>query len=120
MIKNSLPGRERGDWHRRRGIKINLLWLAHKLTRRRRHIFRITAAVRADITIDVITDRKIATASPVRRSDGLVPWRARTAAANRLHSPCDLAAENQRQLQPEQLPDAVANFPIDRIHRRCL
>src|SRR5439155_13988807 len=110
VIKNPLPRRQRSDWHRCRGIEINLLWLVHKLARRRRHILGITAAVRGEITINLIARCKIFNARPVRRSDGLVPWRARRTAsptrtppAGRLRRPSHLTAKDQRQLQPEHL-----------------
>src|SRR5262249_60490926 len=98
MIKNALPRRQRRDWHRRRRIEVNVLRLTHKLARRRRDIFSITAGVRPEITIDVIAGYKIfdacpaRTASPVRQSDGLVPGRVRTWTADGVHRSCDLAA----------------------------
>src|SRR5213592_1203144 len=102
MIENSLPRSQRCDWHRRRGIEVNLLRLAHELARRRRHILRVTATMRAEITINLIAGYKIATARPTR--------------TYRLHSPCDLAAKNQRRLQAKQFSQSIADFPIDRIY----
>src|SRR6266480_2371883 len=102
-IEKSLPRSQRCDWHRRRSIEVNLVRVTHELARRRRHILCATATMRVEITINLIAGYKIAAARPAR--------------TYRLHSPCDLAAKNQRRLQAEEFAQSVADFPIDRIYR---
>src|ERR1044072_1683099 len=103
VIENSLPRRQRGDWHRRRRIEIDLLRLSHELARWRRYILRVTATMRAEITINIIACPKALDAGPVRRSGVFVLWRFPTSASDRLHPPGHFAAKNYRELHPEHL-----------------
>src|SRR5438105_12730585 len=101
VIEDSLPRRERAHRDRCGRIEIDVAGLAHELTGRRGDIFRVTAAVGGEITVDFVARHEIL-------RSGL------------FNCAGHLAAENEGQFQTEQLAEAVAEFPIDWIYRRRL
>src|SRR5436190_16128601 len=101
VIEDSLPRCERTHRDGCRRIEIDVARLAHELTGGRGDIFRIAAAVGAEIPVDVVSSGQILPASLFNCAG-------------------DLAAENERQFQTEQLAKSIPDFPIHWIYRRRL